>query len=310
MSDPSGSTLKLAEQIRLACLLEATARKAGNVHPGAAFEHLNYNDFVRSAEACAPVIARASERGVGPTVLEAVRATKACCEHNTNLGIILLLTPLAAVPPGTPLADGIGEVLSRLTDEDTAATYDAIRLAAPRGLGNSDEADVSRGTPDGSLLHAMKLAADRDLVAAQYATGFRLILQFGMPLLIPVADFPSQWEQAIVRLQLELMSDCADTDIQRKCGTIDAVESARRAQAVISANWPHSLEGRSRFREFDRWLRARQSQRNPGTTADLVTACLFAALREELVEPPDADAIREHACQIVNLQAAEVGRIR
>jgi triphosphoribosyl-dephospho-CoA synthase len=310
MSDPSQVSGQLAEQIRLACLLEATARKAGNVHPGAAFEHLSYDDFVRSAEACAPVIARAAEDGVGPTVLEAVRATKACCEHNTNLGIILLLTPLAAVPLESSLADGIHQVLANLTDADAAAVYEAIRLAAPRGLGSSDESDVSRGMPDGSLLDAMKLAADRDQVAAQYVTDFELVLSFGMPLLERSPDFPSQWEQAIVRLQLELMSGSPDTDILRKCGAIDTKESARRARAVISANWPHSLEGRSRFREFDRWLRAKQSQRNPGTTADLVTACLFAALRGNLITPPVEADIAQHIELIGNSTAWDVGTIR
>ncbi len=310
MSDPTPISHNLAEQIRLACLLEATARKAGNVHPGAAFEHLSYDDFVRSAEACSPIIARAAENGVGSTILAAVRATKACCEHNTNLGIILLLTPLAAVPTDVSLSDGVGKVLANLTDADTAAVYEAIRLAAPRGLGSSEEADVADGGPDGSLLDAMKLAADRDQVAAQYVTDFRLVLWFGMQLLERSTDFSSEWERVIVRLQLELMGRCPDTDILRKCGAIDAEESARRAKAVINANWPHSLEGRSRFREFDRWLRVRRSQRNPGTTADLVTACLFAALRGNLITPPTEADIHRHMEQISNNTAPDVGTIR
>ena len=81
-----------------ACLLEATARKAGNVHPEASFEHLCYEDFVRSAEAVASVLAISRETGIGPAILNAVQATKAVCAHNSNLGIILLLAPLAAVP--------------------------------------------------------------------------------------------------------------------------------------------------------------------------------------------------------------------
>ncbi|MBI1314994.1 triphosphoribosyl-dephospho-CoA synthetase [bacterium] len=307
MSDPPRNSSDLAEQIRRACLLEATARKAGNVHPGAAFEHLSYDDFVRSAEACAPVIATASQNGVGASILEAVRATKTCCAHNTNLGIILLLTPLAAVPPGVPLADGIGPVLANLTDDDTAAVYEAIRLAAPRGLGSSDEADVTAGAPGSSLLAAMNLAAGHDQVAAQYVTDFRLVLWFGVPLLERSEDFGSRWEEAIVRLQLELMGRCPDTDINRKCGPLDAEESARRAQAVLNARWPLSTEGRFRFREFDRWLRARESLRNPGTTADLITACLFAALRDDLIAPPDGAAIDNHILRIIDNTASDVG---
>ncbi len=36
-----------------------------------------------------------SENGIGRTVLDAVRATRRVCRPNTNLGIVLLLTPLA-----------------------------------------------------------------------------------------------------------------------------------------------------------------------------------------------------------------------
>ncbi len=310
MSDSLRGSRNLVETARLACVLEATARKAGNVHPGAAFEHVSYDDFIRSADACALPLGSAADVGVGTAVLESVRATKACCEHNTNLGIILLLAPLAAVPSDVSIADGIGSVLANLTHDDSAAVYEAIRIAAPRGLGGSDEADVTDGPPQSSLVEAMALAADRDLVAAQYATDFRLVLWFGTPLLERVEQFETRWEEAIVRLQLELMGRSPDTDILRKCGSMDAEDSARRAKAVLNARWPSSTEGRSRFREFDRWMRARRSQRNPGTTADLVTACLFAALREGTIEPPEISAVEDHAQQIANHTAPDVGTIR
>lgn len=311
MSGPVIGAADLTGKIRTACFLEAAARKAGNVHPGAAFEHVCYEDFIRSAEACAPVIAQAGRHGVGPTVRDAVLATRECCRHNTNLGIILLLTPLAAVPDGVPLADGIGQVLKQLTEDDTAAVYEAIRIAAPRGLGESPEADVGTSSPPlRGLTEVMKLAADRDSVAAQYATEFRTVLWFGVPRLEVCADFPASWEEAVVRLQLELMARRPDTDIARKCGKLDAAESARRAKAVLAAGWPVSVDGRSRFREFDRWLRARKSLRNPGTTADLVTACLFAALRGNLIEPPDPAAIADHVRLIRESIAPNPGTAR
>ena len=88
----------LADQIRMACLLEATAAKPGNVHPGASFSDMTYSDLVRSADAVAGILAEAAEHGVGPTVLAAARATAGVAAGNTNLGILLLLAPLAAVP--------------------------------------------------------------------------------------------------------------------------------------------------------------------------------------------------------------------
>jgi triphosphoribosyl-dephospho-CoA synthase len=37
--------------------------------------------------------------------------------------------------------------------------------------------------------------------------------------------------------------------------------------------------------DLDRHLRSDGNRRNPGTTADLITACLFVALRERKVTP-------------------------
>src|SRR5258708_15621565 len=81
--------------VRTACLWEATARKAGNVHPTAEFADLKYADFVRSGEAIAPVLDELREQPIGITVLEAIRATRRAVSTNTNLGIVLLLTPLS-----------------------------------------------------------------------------------------------------------------------------------------------------------------------------------------------------------------------
>src|SRR5437899_992179 len=85
---------------QLACVLEATARKPGNVTPFIDFEDLTYLDFVLSAAAIAPVMDRAAELGVGRTVLDALEATRHFVGTNSNLGMLLLLAPLAAVPMG------------------------------------------------------------------------------------------------------------------------------------------------------------------------------------------------------------------
>ena len=47
-----------------------------------------------------------------------------------------------------------------------------------------------------------------------------------------------------------------------------------------------STAGREAIDEFDTWLRADGHRRNPGTTADLVAASLFVALREGIITMP------------------------
>lgn len=286
----------LSAAVRLSCLLEATSRKAGNVHPGAAFKHLSYQDFVRSGQAIAPVLAQTKSLGVGPAILRAVRATREVCQYNTNLGIVLLLAPLAAVPSALSLRDGLPEVLGGLSANDAEAVYEAIRLANPRGLGRSDEADVET-SPDATLLDAMALAKDRDQIAAEYCLGFPLVLA-AAEWLAQRQDFANDWESTIQWLQLRLMASHPDTDIQRKCDRSEALDSARRAQLVLDAGFPHEQSSQAAWQDFDRWLRQRDSLRNPGTTADLVTASLFAAIRDGLILPPPEDQIHDRALLI------------
>jgi triphosphoribosyl-dephospho-CoA synthase len=287
--------VNLQECVHLACLLEATSRKPGNVHPGAAFEHVAYEDFVASAEAVSPVLARTTDIGVGKSILEAVKATREICEHNTNLGIILLLAPLTAVPLDTPLSTGISSVLSGLTQEDAEFVFEAIRLAQPRGLGTADAADVATSSPTGTLTEVMALAADRDSVARQYTSNFATILNTAVPTMTASGRFKEDWEQAIIHLHLTLIAKDGDTDIARKCNSIDVHETKRRAESVLRAGWPIAMEGRLRIREFDRWLRAKGSQRNPGTTADLVTAAVFAVLRDQHAPVPSLEEIQARA---------------
>ncbi len=101
-------------------------------------------------------------------MLDAIRATRRVVATNTNLGIVLLLAPLAAVPRDNRCAQGIPAVLDALTVEDARDVFAAIRLASPGGLGQAAEQDVA-DEPSLPLRQIMALAADRDLVARQYA---------------------------------------------------------------------------------------------------------------------------------------------
>jgi triphosphoribosyl-dephospho-CoA synthase len=291
--------------LHAACVLEASARKPGNVHPGASFADASYQDFRRAAEVAAPVLARAGELGVGPAVRQAVAATRAVVPGNPNLGIILLLAPLAAVPAEQPLAMGIDDVLARLTVADSCEVYAAIRMARPAGLGQVTEQDIA-GVPTVTLREAMALAADRDLVARQYACGFADVLEFGVPVLAQHSPrsldgrgvggeggpgFEHQWEQAVIHLHLEFLARHPDSLIARKCGPAVAAEASRRATEVLRSGWPHDPATAAALDDFDRWLRANGNRRNPGTTADLVAATLFAALRDRHVTRPDRTAV-------------------
>lgn len=307
----AASNKSLAEQIELACLIEATARKPGNVHPGASFDDLTYDDFAAAARISAPILARAEELGVGRAVSDSVKATVAETGTNVNLGICLLIAPLAAIPKDQSLKSGIPSVLKNLTVYDAKLVYDAIRVAKPGGLGDASEQDV-RHEPTQTLLEVMKLAADRDGIAAEYARGFRLTqLTAAAWFQKFFHDYQQQstdgvdsslpsWEFATLGVQVSLLMTQSDTLIRRKCGDAIFHETACRAEYVSKAGLSLTPEGQTSLTAFDAWLRADGHRRNPGTTADLIAAIWFIAIREGFVVPPTKEEIISHAARIRN----------
>ena len=263
---------------QIACIWEATARKAGNVHRYRDFDDCSYLDFLLSAAAISPAMTTACRRRVGVTVLDAVRATRRVVNANTNLGIVLLLAPLASVPLPEELRSGVERVLASLDVEDARGVYEAIRLASPGGLGRASEQDV-RDEPTQTLRQVMALAAERDLIARQYANGFAEVFDDGVPALLRGLERTGSIEGAIVFAHLHLLAHHPDTLIARKRGWTEAEEVSRRASAVLEA------EG-TNFADFDAWLCSEGHTRNPGAAADLVAACLFVALRENTIRLP------------------------
>jgi triphosphoribosyl-dephospho-CoA synthase len=290
-SDPAASSTRgqlmepsLGQCAQLACVWEATARKAGNVHPGRDFADLRFADFLASAAAIAPVFENAGRQAVGQTVLGAIQATRAVVATNTNLGIVLLLAPLAAVVPSQSLEQGVLTVLDALDVEDARRVFAAIRLARPGGLGKASEQDV-HAEPTLPLRAVMALAAGRDLVARQYASGYRETFEVGLPALELGLKRFANLEEAVVFTHLKFLARFPDSLIARKRGPEEAELASRRAREVLDADWPRSAAGRAAFADFDRWLTSDGNTRNPGTSADLVTACLFAALRDKKIAP-------------------------
>src|SRR6266511_5542213 len=68
---------------QLACLLEASAPKPGNVAPAAGFQDARYEDYLASAIAIGPAIAAAGMRPLGETIRAAVAATRQWVPSNT-----------------------------------------------------------------------------------------------------------------------------------------------------------------------------------------------------------------------------------
>jgi triphosphoribosyl-dephospho-CoA synthase len=266
---------------QLACLLEVSAPKPGNVSPEHHFHDTRYEDFLASAVAIGPALSGSAEHPLGTTIRTAIEATRRWTRSNTNLGIVLLLAPIAraALRPGGTLRERLALVLNETTVSDAAQMYAAIRHAGPGGLGASSAEDVS-DTPTVTLRDAMALAAERDAVAREYVTDFALTFDVGVPAVRAGREEGLGWTEAAVETYLTLLASTPDTHIARKLGQAEAEVVSRRAQEVAAAGGTRSDAGLKALAAMDAELRDPRNRRNPGTTADLTCAALFVVILE------------------------------
>lgn len=283
---PSQPNIPDETWLSLACVLEATIPKPGNVHRGADFEDLSFPDFAVCAAVAAPYLAQARAQGVGQAVHQAVLRSREFVPTNVNLGIALLLAPLSAGYDPDNWQAGVRRTLGQLTPADAEWVYRAIQLAAPGGLGQVDAHDVMQDQPPAQLRDAMQAAADRDRVAYQYVHDFDDVFERIVPSL--QRGQQQGWPPfiSVIHTHLECMAQWPDSLIARKAGVEVARQSAAMAQRVLDSGPPESDAYRVALSDLDFWLRSDGNRRNPGTTADLIAAGLYVALRTGVLRPP------------------------
>jgi len=267
---------RIEAAFRWACLTELDAPKPGNVHAFADGHRMTVDEFVRSADAAAAPLSAQGAR-VGLRIHRAVMATFAAVGTNTNLGIILLCAPLAAAAErdATNLRNALHQVLQDLNVDDADLAFGSIVRAAPAGLGHSAQHDVFNPATVG-LLQAMSEAANRDMVARQYATDFADIFDRGLPLFESVSRSRGEAKWATLATFLGFLSAFPDSHIARKFGA----ETARCIQGT-ALNFARMLQAAEQADQllpalltWDSALKAKAV--NPGTSADLTVATLFA----------------------------------
>jgi triphosphoribosyl-dephospho-CoA synthase len=124
----------------------------------------------------------------------------------------------------------------------------------------------------------MRMAMDRDSIAREYVTTFEITLTVGAPALERFITDSGNPEASIVQTFLTLLAQVPDSLIARKCGARAARGVSGRAAEILAAGGVFTQEGRRTLARFDRALRRNENRLNPGTTADLTAAALFALM--------------------------------
>jgi triphosphoribosyl-dephospho-CoA synthase len=283
---PSSNASKiLGDAFKAACMAELQALKPGNVHIFADGHGMTVQDFMASAEAVSEVIAQ-PDLSLGKRILLSVQATQKVVKMNTNLGMILLCAPMlqAALHANTnagcmtvdDFIQHLKTVLNNTTLQDAEDSFAAIRLANPAGLGDAVQHDVHHPA-DCTLLQAMQAAGGRDLIALQYDNNFADVLEVGLSC---YKDAMKRWQNsawAATAVHLHFMATYCDSHIVRKYNEtiakmVQAEAAAHELEFLKSYN-PKNYQ--APLLRFDEALKKRGL--NPGTSADMTVATLFAA---------------------------------
>jgi triphosphoribosyl-dephospho-CoA synthase len=174
----------------------------------------------------------------------------------------------------------LASVLDATTVADARDVYRAIRMASPGGLGTVPEQDVS-DEPTEALVEVMRLGASHDDVAREYATGFAVTFDTGLPALRGLRHGGLSWDDAIVQTYLTILAARPDTHIMRRAGRPAAADVSARAARVLERGGVTTNDGRAAIQALDESLRDAANTANPGTSADLTAASIFALLISE-----------------------------
>lgn len=263
----------------LAMLFELSSNpKPGNVDRGHDFDDIGFNDFLISAVSAYPVFRKAAsgEGSVGSLILDGVQAWKGWnIESNTHFGSLILMIPIAiAAGRGGKLPGELADVIKKSTVDDAIDFYSAFEKAKARVVEvesfslNDENWERALRESGKTLLDLMRLSANHDIVAREWATNYERSFLLAKKLDEQIAQLGQN--DGIVRTFLEALAEVPDSLICAKFGEEMARKISVRAGEALQD------ETLSRAHELDEDLLAQDI--NPGSTADLIAASLFISL--------------------------------
>lgn len=261
------------------CQLDVQSLKPGNISVYSGAKDLSVDDFLTSAKASAEPITDPNS-SLGLRILNAASATHDAVSTNTNLGMILLMAPLVQAAyvqrAGGSIQLALKYIFKQTSIEDAQHVYQAIRLAKPGGMGDKNDQDISE-EPSVTLLNTMKIASTWDQIAAQYSNNFQDIFIFGVPRYQALMGKWKDEKWATTGLFMSYLAHYPDSLIERKFGLLKAREISDMISDLEMELCRSDSPGRyeAQLLEIDRQLK--RNLINPGTSADLTAASIFAA---------------------------------
>ena len=314
----------VAKCAQIASVLEVSGHpKPGNVHRTQNFPDMVFEDFLLSGIAIGEAMGKAAERGfkyrlksenwdkigLGELILEAVTETDHWVANNTNLGIVMLLTPISVVAgmignvngaetektEGFEINEGLNEIwdgfkdridqiMRSTTPEDAVNLYRAINIADAGGMGEQDDLDVAAESSlqklrdeQVNMFSVLEMSSKWDKLSYELTHKMPVTFQIGYPTFKKVK---SEYEinKATVQTFLTILSQVPDTLISRKFKDEKAKEVSASAKSILEEGGILTQKGISLLEKFDQQLMS--NGLNPGTTADFTASSIMVAYLE------------------------------
>ena len=281
---------EIAKIAQIASALEVSGYpKPGNVHRTRDYDDMVFEDFVISGIVIGDTIRKATtdvdveNPQLGRYILEAVDETDRWIKNNTNLGIVMMITPIAAA---AAISDDFDEIRSNIVKlmantsvDDACDLYDAINIADAGGMGDQDEYDVASDNAKNELREnkqtmydVLKISAPWDMLAREMTSDMPAVFEIGYPTYHKLKEEKSL-NDACVLTFLTILSQVPDTLISRKYGSDEAMKISLMTRDLLKLRDADDFD--VKLQEFDDYLF--ENHYNPGTTADLTAASIFVS---------------------------------
>lgn len=285
---------EIAKIAQIASALEVSGYpKPGNVHRTRDYDDMEFEDFIISGIVIGDTIREAASNvdienpQLGNYILKAVAETDRWIKNNTNLGIVMMITPIAAAASISSSFDEIRENIVKLMNntsvDDACDLYDAINIADAGGMGDQDEYDVSSDSAkqelrdnNQTMYDVLKISAPWDMLAREMTGDMPVVFEIGYPTYNELIKEKSKNDACLLTF-LTILSQVPDTLISRKYGSDDALKVSMMTRDLL--NIKDSSDFKDRLQEFDDYLY--KNKLNPGTTADLTAASIFVSYLKE-----------------------------
>ncbi|MCC7554017.1 MAG: triphosphoribosyl-dephospho-CoA synthase [Methanobacteriaceae archaeon] len=287
---------KISQIAQIASVLEVSGYpKPGNVHRMRDFHDMAFEDFLISAIAIGESVKSLSINAfknkndlskikLGEHILKGVIETDNWIKNNTNLGIIMMIMPIAASASISSnfneLQENIDNILKSTTLDDAISLYKAINIADAGGMGNQEEFDVTDSEAifelkknKQTMYDVLEISSSWDNLAYELTNKMPTCFNIAYPTFYKLKK-ESSINNATLTTFLTILSELPDTLISRKYGLSKAQEISLKAKKVLN-----HLDKKT-INDFDDYLF--ENKFNPGTTADLTAASIMISyLKEE-----------------------------